>query len=594
MLNMSDGGQTELKDIIEEVFLQPVRSVLLVDDEYPTLDKMLTGYINNGDVWSKSKAKAKDNAARVRDVINFCREPKRNWHVDVHDGENVTISEETASIQNLHQSDLLLLDFHLDGDSQDPSKCLSILRALADSDHFNLVVVVTKEESEPTFLKVLPEFLKPKFSEALDRDAYLATDTVISDWAFEEELPIKENLKNCFPLDAYIRMPPAEKIDLADKYLIPYLSSFEAVLKTAPAGVDKKKILLWSLINTEKMYDLKGTSIAEFSSLDADQKWLCARNLFLTVVKKVDEQQGQTIIDALTAALVSWNPPANRLMLLKFRSEIEAKGLSIGDELFSQRNMQALWLYNLIKADKETRNSEIDVSIARHGETLVSLVGKPIRDIVSRSLLLENKASAEQRVHDVFGVIITNEDIRRLAAIEHNTAVSNCAVKGWHLETGHIFKYKNEYWIVLTPACDLVPSQTKGRSIQLGGLMPFKAVKLRVLAQSHKAVLSNVDHNLTTFIEIDGEPVFLHLLIENSANSAAHWNEFYAQKRGMFNEGSFNLRLATTLSEDGEVFNNEWIDTSVVAQLRYEYAINLLQTLGAKTSRVGLEFIKGL
>lgn len=588
---MPDDLASAKRELLEKTLIAPARSVLLVDDEYPTLDKMLSGYIEDGDVWSKSKAKAQDNAARVRDIISYCRTPQRNWHVDVHDGENVTFKKEAETAGNLHQSDLLFLDFHLDGDSEDPDKCLDILQHLAESDHFNLVAIVTKEDVQRTFDKVVAKFLKPRFQEIMTAKSYDEIDTIIHDWSEDEKKPFHTRLIESVSLDALLKLPAVTEIAFDSKVVAALLGGVFSILEEAPDGIDRNMALQWAIMAAERKIAPEGKTMIEHSSLDADQKWLCARNLFVTVVPKVKEDQGKSIINGLIDALVSWNPTANRLVLIKFRSEIEAKGLSLGTELFARKAMQAEWLRRLIMADEERRKSEIDEAVRRHGEALISIVSPAVRETVLASLALEDKPTALDRISSTFDVDLRNKASKERAALEHNLTVSNCAVKGWHLEPGHIFMYKTDYWIVLTPACDLVPSQQRQRAGHLTGLMPFKAVKLRRLDQELRNVLSKADHNLTTFVEIDESPTFLHFLTGNSANSEVHWNEFFAQDVGKLGEGR-TITIATAESEDGKSLKFEWYPTNICAQVRYEYAINLMQVLGSKTIRVGLDFIK--
>ena len=579
------------KELLEEVLIKPARSVLLVDDEYPTLDKMLSGYIDDGDVWSKSKAKAKDNAKRVSDIISYCRAPERNWHVDVHDGENVSFKREAETAQNLHQSDLLFLDFHLDGDGNDPDKCLEILQHLADSDHFNLVVIVTKEDVQQTFNKVILKFLKPRFAKALDGELFGKVDTEIRDWSEDEETPFRTRLIESVSLDALLRLPSVENLVYDSEEVISLLGGLTAILDKAPDDMDRNNALKWALRIAEQEFSAKGSAEIEHSSLNSDQKWVCARNLFVTVVAKTEIDQGQQIIDGLTNALVVWNPTANRLMLIKLRSEIEARGLSIGADLFAKKSMQALWLHGLITADEERRLSDIDETVRRHGEALISLVAPSIRETIMKSLGMEEVVDADDRILDSFGVDLRLPAVKEQAVLEHNIAVSNCDVRGWHLEPGHIFKYRGDHWLVLTPVCDLVPAQRRKRAAHLPGLMPFNAVKFRLLTQNTKNILAKADHNLTTFVETETDPASLHFLTQDSSNSEVHWNEFFAKNRGKLGDAN-SIVIATAESEDGESLKFEWESTEICRQLRYEYAINLMQILGARSARIGLNFKK--
>ena len=121
-----------ISSLIKEAYIDPIRSVMVVDDEYPTLSKLLNGT-------DQSKPEDVD---RLNQVIQTCRQPENNWMVDVHDGN----FEHEEGVENLHHSDLLILDYHLEGNGDDGrgDKALNIINYLSKKEHFNLVVVHTK------------------------------------------------------------------------------------------------------------------------------------------------------------------------------------------------------------------------------------------------------------------------------------------------------------------------------------------------------------------------------------------------------------------------------------------------------------------
>ncbi|WP_242503974.1 response regulator receiver domain [Aliivibrio salmonicida] len=121
-----------MTDLIKEAYIDPIRSVMVVDDEYPTLSKLILGQ-------DTSEPHDKN---RLHDVVQVCRLPENNWMLDVHDGQFTG----TGDVDNLHHSDLLILDYHLEGTGDDGKglKSLSVLSTLAKKEHFNLVIVHTK------------------------------------------------------------------------------------------------------------------------------------------------------------------------------------------------------------------------------------------------------------------------------------------------------------------------------------------------------------------------------------------------------------------------------------------------------------------
>jgi hypothetical protein len=60
----------------------------------------------------------------------------------------------------------------------------------------------------------------------------------------------------------------------------------------------------------------------------------------------------------------------------------------------------------------------------------------------------------------------------------------------------------------------------------------------------------------------------------------------YARNDGRFHEEN-KLTLCNISEKDGDLVSS-WSEASVVAQLRSEYALNLLQSIGGQLSRPGL------
>ena len=144
-------------DFVEEAFVKPIRSVLIVDDDYPTFDEMLDGEIARAAQEELPKNKAWYNdPARIKKVIASFRSPHHPLLVDIHDGTNVSSGTEIKIASHLHQSDLFVLDYQHDkAKPGDGTLAIEILRNLMQNDHFNLVIVHTSEDLATVFRETL-------------------------------------------------------------------------------------------------------------------------------------------------------------------------------------------------------------------------------------------------------------------------------------------------------------------------------------------------------------------------------------------------------------------------------------------------------
>ena len=166
------------REFIEEAFIQAMRSVLIVDDDYPTYDEILTS--GNGDANPKGPYAQKEwrrQRQRVASLIAGFRRMRPPLLVDIHDGANVSAEAEEAAVAHLHQCDLLVLDYELDRDRPgDGRRAIGILRALMANQHFNLVVIYTNEELDVVFDAVRWGLLTPTAESAIQARSSTSRD----------------------------------------------------------------------------------------------------------------------------------------------------------------------------------------------------------------------------------------------------------------------------------------------------------------------------------------------------------------------------------------------------------------------------------
>ncbi|MEM7928204.1 response regulator receiver domain, partial [Morganella morganii] len=129
---------------------------------------------------------SQENIYRLKEIIDISRSEEYNWLLDVYNGKEQKVREGTVS-NRLYHSDLLILDYHLDGeDSGYCKKSIDIIKNLSENRHFNIVAVHTKGydgqkgsvnevlidiitslQKRPT-ISILNEKVKSKVDESLD------------------------------------------------------------------------------------------------------------------------------------------------------------------------------------------------------------------------------------------------------------------------------------------------------------------------------------------------------------------------------------------------------------------------------------------
>ncbi|EGR0107231.1 hypothetical protein FR270_24095 [Vibrio vulnificus] len=120
---------------------------------------------------------------------------------------------------------------------------------------------------------------------------------------------------------------------------------------------------------------------------------------------------------------------------------------------------------------------------------------------------------------------------------------------------------------------------------------------------AHKKLLQDLNSNNYIVLDIQGELKGFSYVVSSKSNP--QWEQAFVASKGGLDWSEENTATLTLIriglvGEEGEVGTNS--DTgevtlpythckaTVVGELRYEYAINLLQKFGMSQSRVGLDF----
>jgi len=240
-------------------------------------------------------------------------------------------------------------------------------------------------------------------------------------------------------------------------------------------------------------------------------------------------------------------------------------------------------------------------SVSRHSEQLMDMIFPSVKDFATRLINAEangnNGDNADQICHKHFKVDLADSGNKTTAALEHNAYVCSKDPEGWHLTTGQIFLMRGGYWLCLSPACDMVPHRSEWRTSTFGKYLPFIAVKLQPLEIKNDKLPSDVHTNRYLFLRIDDDVKGFCFNTRSGEDSAPHFHTLYAEEQGKFNGEGFRfsvLQAEPSQTEPGETtFSLNRYEAEVVGQLRYEYALNLMQKLGVFLTRIGLDFSDG-
>ncbi|MGJ8673910.1 response regulator receiver domain [Rubritalea sp.] len=590
--------QKPYSDFINEVFITPIRSVLIIDDQYPTLEEQLNSHLDPAENKNSPTKNWRKQSRDISEIIQHFR--KRKWLIDIHDGSNLVDPDWKDVCGHLHQSDLLILDYQLDGNHSGGDKCIKVIRHLSENEQFNLTVVHTEHESTTeVFNNILLSLLVPcpllaKTNAKLQQN--------IENWELEDPL-IVGKLVESIDDSIYIEFRDKKRKLMSEfnTHEGGQFSQLSTLFDNKPTTlkINKTSLLLWVLRQYEVKIANKFSTAVDSSiptwQRDGDEiNWIRTDKLFVTVNSK---RVTKDLPDALLKALILWAPNPPRLVLSKLRSQLASMGVAAEDSFLGNTELQLAWYHKLLESSSDARRSRIQETIINywngisHGleGNLIEFTTELLSNIDDASL--DSTTTVERHF---------STSPSQMATLQLNA--HNCSTKptGFHLAPGHIIKRKDTFWLCLSPSCDLVPGQKEGgRFGRLKSAIPFKAVQLTKWANPVDA-LSKVNDNCQIFIELDNKIIafrYLPAAKENSQEDSIApnpaWDELYAKNKGKFpTDGSMVLELGQLEWNDKGEGNVSaiWEQGIVVGQLRYEYAINLMQRLGYTLSRVGLDF----
>lgn len=623
------------ESLVHEAFITPLRSVLIVDDQYPTWEEIFSSRITANQHHGKEETSSvnkswlqnPESAGEILGLIKEFRNQNPGFIIDIHDGASGDESEVKAGSESpqqladhLHQSDLLVLDYYLEGSESGAGgkTARKILASVLDNHHFNLVAIHTSEDLLQSIHECLISLMSSctsKFDSELN-EKIDALDDLISEKEDSGEFD-RSHIKDKLEMDAYLQSRDSDgnlsrssrmafiKGDGAFAQLHAWASELALEEKIMPV------FLYWAIRSFEKplLRDFSATSYKGLSwNISDAHKWLRTSRGFVCFVKKGPEN----LLAELKGALIDWKPTPSRLLSAKYRYEISRIGAEVEDSSLRRRHAFAKFYETIRKPGKEElledqlgvlRRHKLKDHVSRQSEMLSFLVEENIADFGQKIYDADEACGFQFQSH--YGVDLAAKDENKTAISEYNRYVcclpsreSVSAEKiSEQLDSGHIFKFDDTWWVCATPACDLQPGQNviafeKGED---SSLRPFTAMELHRVQNLDDLTDRHVNSGSYCYVEYNGN--ILGLGTKNPkkdtsepADQKVHWRSFVAKNGGLIVDGKLEL-LEIKLELDELKIKSNVRFAEVIAKLRYEYALNYIQRVGASVSRIGLGYV---
>ncbi|WP_395948920.1 response regulator receiver domain [Aeromonas mytilicola subsp. aquatica] len=581
------------RELVKKAFIEPIKSVLAIDDQYKSLDLFLI------DQQGKPSDNNQLDISRQRQTLEMVR--AKCWLADMHDGHVEATGDQLYS--RLHQCDLLLLDYHLDPtEHSDATKALNILSIIDKNHHFNLAVVYTSDED---LKKVQREiFFKLSSFSALDftNQDFTCIEEVINTWSDNGVEILDELIDNISNDELFqiIKKPDILKTDVFNAIFNQTRTVLNNYYLEIPHEIDERIFYLYllkcksSILN--KNGEFNGSSNVQTNSSDSETIWLKTNRSFISIVSKSNVTPSE-LPDALLSALENWSPTSHRLLLSRIKSELDDNGQTFESSVLKCIFTNAGWL----KQFSESSNGyQLTVSRLMEGLKNSLLDSHSLKDFSNLLKQHINSISLNETIdrESNSSIKLSNESDRLNVFKLLNSYIGTKKVDGEHLVTGHIIKWtkpnnQHEMLLCLTPACDLVPGRTAERGWKTDLAPSFLPVKIiRLLKQDNERKYLKEINSKPVLVLTTDENTSVYLAAE-SGKSVFH-EQIFAMNQGRFTRETNNVmvKLVRTQLQNEDQLITVPQDCHVVGQLRYEYALNLLQLLGQDLTKIGLDFVK--
>lgn len=610
---------TDMNSLVVEAFREKaVRSAMLVDESFPTLaelincgfatvasDEDMANSESRGDneetpATNPKSAESESPAdSRLSEFRHRFREAelaselysafhKQGILCDVANNESDWKGALSARIAD---SDLVVLDLNLSGNSNDARESIDILRNLAKSRTFNLIVVYTKADSLQSSAKMVCGGLRSKRSAentSLETELPEITAT-LDELQAPYSLLVDCYLTNTVPDKAQVRNFMKH---VHDKHKNVACYKQDILDKVAEHILQRDFAVEWNHVDVPVIA----------ADLNAVNPWILCENFFLCFAQKYNKKNNAgtkpiDLIPLVDQVIQSWNPGLTRVILSQIRNTIGKRGLEFLSGMPHDIETQISWLWHSTLNEKNSKE-EIEAIEALVKTLLVSFTDRVVSDtdltdFVRRSLdLIPRSAEHKDQLAEVSkpgwlgreGVtnVKGNDVLHALNAFQ-----SSKRFDGKHITTGTILRRisSSSYplWLAcVEPACDTVPSQAP-RSEE------FLHCRMRELFTATDKVVREAHNGNHLFVKlVGGTREYLSLKTDRGLPKlypafVRKTNQIKRESKRLLVEVHFPL-----LGAEPSFFPVEY---EVVTQLHDAYANRLLHDTGHHLSRIGLDFV---
>lgn len=587
-----------------------IRSVVLVDEEFDSLGTLLATEVGEADDVNKeaqpcvsepvenspiqcTESNRGNSTPRVLEPTGNRELPNvvaRRLYNEMHSANlicDVINRPEHWEGEKITNADLIVLDWHLSGGSEDTLEAIKILRRLAQHSRFNLVIVYTNHPKLEQAARRLCGSLR---QQTRDRDPDVEAN-------FEDirELATSMDLAITHLLDAFLlqnKFPREICADFKRACAQKFALRGEQLAQAVRLLVEHElRESLGCSLGDEELVPLRG-------NFGANRPWLAYENLFVCFAAKSDQEL--QLLDALDESLVAWNPGIPRTIVSETRNSIARKRHEFDNDFPHDLATQAGWLWYAQKSSCDGTEGirQLLKGVLRSFQDRVlsdnklgTFVEDLLRVIPQKNTSIEQVEEAGKWCGDIGNSGIETHSVMHAL----NVFQSSSAFSGDYVTTGTILKRigenhgnQPEWLVVVEPACNLVPSQGQGNAM-------FTSCRMLELEKTPAGdvdtVLYDAKHARHLFVQIDQQRLCFPIGNPKTSFQPKVIDSFVPRISQLREENGRRVVKVHFPNLQGETPTSNNSEFEIVSQLHEPYANRLLHHVGSHLSRIGLDFV---
>ena len=588
-----------------------IRTAVLIDDQFPTYLQMRSATVED----------EFKEVGRAANLYGFFHQ--RGLICDI---ENWRKPDEIFLdlIDKVRKSDLVVLDYQLGAGG--PKTALEILRHLAVSPHFNLVVLYTNDRLSEVALSAAAAMrgVAPPNPKLVPKAEVLGEAEAILDREEFREVDAGR-------LVAYLTRGET-----------PWMADMQAAMNEAGIDLKNLRALTDHVARSWIRQVSGGYSPAEGPLLglrcalaDPGTMWIHCGSCFVAVVDKQKAGDGQDegtyVWNRVGAALRAWRPNFYRLVLSEIQNALELEAVTDHEAWLDDNLCLGLGLY--LVGSKEAAAGKIEASaVAGSAQSLIDRFVDLIRRRLATHVKITETATSvlSARLSTALGTPRPGETSRHVRARElaHVAADSACdwqekvlpavnafmisdEFRGGHITTGSVLRSgEADYWLCVSPACDLEPRETGPILLQLIRLIKGPLTDKYSTGEHIVISTENGPAVLTALNALNRQPSLKVVLLPNgtgvvregaatpvltgwfaSALAPGSVGQMAATPAAAVTQSAVTESAAAAAALKVAVPDRDGVAFTVVAQLRGTFATRFLMAAGQHLSRVGVDFI---